>query len=117
MYFGWIPPNTTLFGKEWSIVKKNGTFKLTNGKTIRKVTEKDIINAVCWRDSDGKCVIEKNLPDFTTQEGYSWLVPTCFKHDILIRTGGTIPDFTKDYFILFRNVLYDLLKEKEKENV
>lgn len=113
IYFGWVPPNNLLSDKRWSIIKENNTLKIINGKVIDKITEKDIINSLCWKDSDGRCVNKNNLPDFTTWEGYGWLVRACFRYNILIYTNGTVPIFTKDYFIQFRDILYDLLKEKE----
>jgi hypothetical protein len=121
IYFGWVPPKTTLFGKEWTIIKKNDTFKLIKGKDVKEITEKDIIDAIYWRDptsdywksQSNKYVSEKDLPDFTTWEGYGWLVKNCFKHNVSIKTDGTIPNFTVAYFMQFRDVLYDLLKGKE----
>ena len=112
MYFGWIPPETTLFGKEWTITKENGTFKLTSGKTTNKITKKEIINGIYWKNPDNEYISEEDLPDFTTWEGCGWLIKNCFEHNISIGTDGTIPILTKDYFIHFRDLLYDLLKEK-----
>lgn len=113
IYFGWTPPNGILSGEKWLITKEHGVFKLTNGKTTKKVTKKEIINGIYWKNPDNEYISEEVLPDFTTWEGFGWLVKNCFGHNILIETDGTIPIFTKDYFIRFRDILYDLLKERE----
>ena len=113
MYFGWTPPKDKLFGKKWTIIKENDIFKLIKGKDVREITEKDIINAVYWKNADGGYISGKDLPDFITWEGFCWLATTCLSCNVLVRTDGTVPIFTKDYFIQFRDVLYDLLKEKE----
>lgn len=113
IYFGWVPPSNILSDKTWSIIKENDTLRVINGKTINKITEKDIINSLCWKDSDGRCVDKKDLPNFATRKGFSWLVRTCFKYNIFINTNNIVPVFTTAYFIHFRDILYDLLKEKE----
>lgn len=113
IYFDWIPPNGILSGEEWSITKKGNVFKLTNCKTTKKITKKEIINGIYWKNPDNEYISEEDLPDFITWEGYGWLVKNCFRYDISIGTDGTIPGLTKNYFIQFRDVLYDLLKKKE----
>lgn len=112
-YFGWTPPNDKLFGEKWTITKEDGIFKLIIGKTTKEIVEKDIINAICWKNPDNEYISEKDLPNFITWEGFGWLVKECYRHSILINAVDTAPLFTKAYFIRFRNILYDLLKEKE----
>ena len=113
IYFGWIPPNDTFFGKDWSIIKKNDIFKLIKGEVTKEITEKDIINAICWKDENGKCVDKKDLPNFATREGFGWLVRNCFRYNISTKTNNTVPVFTTAYFIRFRDMVYDSLKERE----
>lgn len=108
--FGWTPPNGILSGEEWSITKEHGVFKLTSGE---KITKKEIINGIYWKNPDNEYISEEDLPDFTTWEGFGWLVKNCFRRGILIRTDGTISDFTTTYFIHFRDIVYDSLKERE----
>ena len=112
VYLGWIPPSNMLSDKTWSIIKENDTLKVINGKITNKTTEKDIINSLCWKDSDGRSVDKKDLPNFATRKGFSWLVRNCFRYNISTKTNDTVPIFTTAYFIHFRDMVYDSLKER-----